>query len=231
MRKFLLFLFVYSISISLYAQNREKMETDWPNLQYYKEANQNIIKNAAWPDVVFMGNSITEGWYSLHPEFFTENNYANRGIGGQTSPQMLLRFMQDVIALKPRAVVILAGTNDIAGNTGPATRESITNNIKAMAQLSSVNGIEVILCSILPVYEYPWSPGVDPVPRIREINTWMKEFAKEHAHTYLDLFSPMARLDGGMKVEYSSDGVHPNLKAYRALEPILQKSIESVLRE
>lgn len=205
------------------------METDWANLQYYQKENQDIVDNQQWPDVVFMGNSITEGWFSLHPEFFNKNNYANRGIGGQTSGQMLLRFMQDVIELKPKLVVILAGTNDIAGNTGPTTLINIKNNIKAMAQLASRNNIKVGLCSLLPVLEYPWNPTVEPVPRIMEINYWLIKYSRENNYSYVDLFSPMARPDYGMKEEFSPDGVHPNLEGYLSMEPILGNTIRTVL--
>lgn len=207
------------------------MEQDWANLNYYQEANEDIRQNENWPTVIFMGNSITEGWMDQHPEFFLENNYLSRGIGGQTTPQMLLRFMQDVVDLRPETVVILAGTNDIAENTGPATLKSISNNIRAMVQLADKNDINVILCSVLPVSKYPWNPGLKPVEKIGELNTWLKEFAEENAHIYADLFSPMANEDNGMKEEYSADGVHPNLKAYKKMETLIQSYIEKSLDE
>lgn len=207
------------------------MEQDWANLNYYQEANEDIRQNESWPTVIFMGNSITEGWMDQHPEFFLENNYLSRGIGGQTTPQMLLRFMQDVVDLRPETVVILAGTNDIAENTGPSSLKSISNNIRAMVQLAEKNNINVVLCSVLPVSEYPWNPGLKPVEKIGELNTWLKEFAVENAHIYADLYSPMANKDYGMKEEYSADGVHPNLKAYKKMETLIQPYIEKSLDE
>ena len=127
-----------------------------------------------------MGNSITEGWVNANPEFFNENNFIGRGISGQTTPQMLIRFMQDVVQLDPEVVVILAGTNDIAGNTGLSSEEMITNNIKDMSQIATANGIEVVLSSILPVYDYAWRPGMEPVEKIASINDWLKSFAEEN---------------------------------------------------
>jgi len=136
---------------------------DWPNLQRFRAENANqVLPTPNEKRVVFMGNSITEGWVNIHPQFFAGKFYLNRGISGQTTPQMLLRFRADVIKLKPKVVVILAGTNDIAGNTGPSTLEMIEDNIISMAQLAKANDIKVILCSVLPVYDYPWKPGLEP---------------------------------------------------------------------
>src|SRR5665647_3035974 len=143
------------------------MAQDWPDLNHFKAENANLVAIA--PNeikVVFMGNSIMEGWINLHPEFFAGKFYINRGISGQTTPQMLLRFRADVIRLKPRVVVILAGTNDIAGNSGPSTLEMIEDNIISMAQLAKANDIKVILCSVLPVYDYPWKTGLKPAEKI-----------------------------------------------------------------
>ncbi|GGW95532.1 lysophospholipase L1-like esterase [Salegentibacter mishustinae] len=208
---------------------RELMEQDWANLKKYKAQNEKIIANQDFPDVVFMGNSITEGWVNAQPEFFKNNNYAGRGIGGQTTPQMLLRFMPDVVKLNPKAVVILAGTNDIAGNTGFSSVEMITNNIQAMAQLAEANNIKVILASILPVYDYPWRPGLEPVQKIAKINTWIKKYAKENKHTYLDLFTPLKDEKEGLSKRYSEDGVHPNLEGYHVMAPITQNAIQNTL--
>src|SRR5262249_2058195 len=160
---------------------------------------------------VFMGNSITEGWFKADPEFFKGKSYVGRGISGQTTPQMLVRFRQDVINLKPFAVVILAGTNDIAGNTGPATLEEIFGNIASMAELASSNKIKVILSSILPVFDYPWKPGLQPAEKIVSLNQMIKNYATKNGHIYLDYFSAMADERHGLKKELGDDGVHPNM--------------------
>lgn len=222
------------ISFSLIAQKnnyKDLMEQDWPNLKHYRDANQEIIAHSSWPEVVFMGNSITQGWTQANPVFFTSNNYAGRGIGGQTTPQMLIRFTPDVLDLNPKAVVILAGTNDIAGNTGFSSLKMITDNIKAMAQLAMQNNIQVILCSILPVYDYPWRPGLEPVSKIAEINSWLENFAAENDLIYLDFFSHMANSEQGMKKEYSEDGVHPNKKGYNIMEPLVEQAIDKALNK
>lgn len=222
------------IFLSLNAQKKDYqklMEQDWAQLKYYQKENQEILKNFSYPSVVFMGNSITEGWARMHPEFFRKNNYLGRGIGGQTTPQMLIRFTPDVLDLKPKAVVILAGTNDIAGNTGFSSVKMITDNIKAMATLAELQNIKVILSSVLPVYDYPWRPGLEPVSKIAELNSWLKHYAKENGHIYLDYFSHMAREDGGLKEAYSEDGVHPNEKGYEIMEPLVQAAIKKALAE
>ncbi|MDT0644925.1 SGNH/GDSL hydrolase family protein [Zunongwangia sp. F363] len=226
-------LFLLLVGFSLFAQKeeyKELMSQDWPNLQKYRSSNEEIIKNEDYPKVVFMGNSITEGWANMHPKFFSENNYAGRGISGQTTPQMLIRFTPDVIDLQPEAVVILAGTNDIAGNTGFASVKMITDNIKVMAQLAEANGIKVILSSILPLYDYPWRPGLEPIQKIAKINTWMEEYAAENGHTYLNYFSAMKNDQEGMKAAYSEDGVHPTSAGYDIMEPLVKEAIQRALQ-
>ncbi|MGA8852603.1 MAG: SGNH/GDSL hydrolase family protein [Christiangramia sp.] len=223
------FIFIF---FSLNAQNKndkELMEQDWPELKRYHEANQKIIESANWPDVVFMGNSITEGWVNTHPAFFEKNNYLGRGIGGQTTPQMLIRFTPDVLDLNPKVVVILAGTNDIAGNTGFASVKMIRDNIKAMSLLAKQKEIKVILSSILPVYDYPWRPGLEPVSKIEELNSWLENYAKENGHIYLDYFNRLSDDKKGMQKRYSEDGVHPNAKAYEVMELLVQDAIEKAL--
>ena len=232
MKKVILISVVILLSNFSFAQKteyRELMEQDWANLKKYKTENEKIIKTKNYPDVVFMGNSITEGWVNAQPQFFEKNNFAGRGISGQTTPQMLIRFIPDVVALNPKAVVILAGTNDIAGNTGFSSVEMITNNIKAMAQLAQANNIKVILTSILPVYDYPWRPGLEPVQKIAEINTWLAKFAGENNHAYLDLFTPLKDKKEGLPKQYSEDGVHPNLAGYKVMAPLTKNAIEKVL--
>jgi lysophospholipase L1-like esterase len=182
--------------------------------------------------VVFMGNSITEGWARYFPAMFPSKPYINRGIGGQTTPQMLVRFHQDVIALKPKVVVILAGTNDIAGNTGPSSLEMIENNLAAMAEMAKANGIRVVMASVLPVYTYSWRPEVaEPWRTIVELNRWMKDYARDHGAVYLDYHSAMADDRLGMRKDLSPDGVHPNEAGYRIMAPLTVAAIEDALRK
>ncbi|MEI7525832.1 MAG: SGNH/GDSL hydrolase family protein [Mariniphaga sp.] len=200
---------------------------DWPNLERFRAENANqVLPTPNEKRVVFMGNSITEGWVNLHPQFFTGKFYLNRGISGQTTPQMLLRFRADVIKMKPRVVVILAGTNDIAGNTGPSTLEMIEDNIISMAQLAKANDIKVILCSVLPVYDYPWKPGLEPAGKIINLNKMIKAYADKSGCIYLDFFSAMVDERNGLKSEYSKDGVHPNDAGYNVMEPLTELAIE-----
>lgn len=203
---------------------------DWANLNRFKTENANqVLPTPGEKRVVFMGNSITEGWVNLHPEFFAGKFYINRGISGQTTPQMLVRFRPDVIKLKPRVVVILAGTNDIAGNTGPSTLEMIEDNIISMAQLAKANDIKVILCSVLPAYDYPWKPGLEPAEKIVALNKLIKSYAAKSDMIYLDFFSVMVDERNGLKAEYSKDGVHPNDAGYKIMEPLTDAAIDKAL--
>ena len=230
MKNFISFLILLFCINTLTAQNKDRMNQDWPNLQKYQKENQKIKASGKKPVAVFMGNSITEGWVNMHPEFFAEHNFIGRGIGGQTSPQMLLRFTPDVLDLDPEVVVILAGTNDIAGNTGASSVKMITDNIKAMAQLAKANGIKVVLSSILPVYDYPWQPGLKPAAKIAEVNNWIKDYANANDHTYLDYFPALADEKKGMKAEYAEDGVHPTQKGYSVMEPLVLEAVRRALR-
>ena len=203
---------------------------DWPNLSKYKTQNDSLVAPTADENrVVFMGNSITEGWIGLYPSFFKNKSYINRGISGQTTPQMLVRFRADVIHLHPKVVVILAGTNDIAGNTGPSTIEMIADNIFSMAELAQVNGIKVVLCSVLPVYDYPWKPGIDPVTKIAKLNSMIKEYAAYNCLEYLDYYTAMVDERLGLKADLTYDGVHPNTAGYMAMEPITEAAIINAL--
>lgn len=203
---------------------------DWANLNRFKEDNKTILPVQANEDrVVFMGNSITQGWIDRVPDFFANRPYINRGIGGQTTPQMLLRFRQDVIQLQPKVVVILAGTNDIAGNTGPSTLEMIEDNIHSMAELAQAHGIQVVLCSVLPVYDYPWRTGLEPAPKIIELNKRIKQYAETHGVVYCDFFTPMDDERNGLPKELSEDGVHPNLAGYAIMGPIVEEAISKAL--
>ncbi len=176
--------------------------------------------------VVFMGNSITEGWSNADPAFFSGKPYINSGISGQTTTQMLERFERDVINFLPTVVVILAGTNDIAGNGGATTVKRIHANIASMAQLAKTNGIKVVLCSVLPVYKYPWSQSVNPIDSISSLNNLIKTYAQGNEMIYADFYSPMVNEQKGLKSQYSSDGVHPNLAGYKVMDPIVEEAIE-----
>lgn len=200
---------------------------DWANLGKYQKANSEL--ETPKPDesrVVFMGNSITEGWSQASPDFFEENPYINRGIGGQTTPQMLLRFRQDVIDLNPKIVVILAGTNDIAGNTGPMTLEEICGNTQSMVDLAKANGIVPVVCSVLPAFDYPWRPGLEPNIKIPKLNTLLQQMAKSQNVPYLDYFSAMADKRNGLPKELSYDEVHLTEAGYKELEKLV--SVELV---
>ena len=202
------------------------------NLNKYKEENSSLgLPKQGENRIVFMGNSITEDWKSLSPNFFLNNNYVNRGIGGETSTQMLLRFRSDVINLKPSAVVILAGINDIAENQGPISIPDIARNIFFMSQLASENNIKVILCSVLPAYDFPWRPGLNPKDKVISLNDLIQKHAKEKSFEYVDYFSSMVDERKGLIKEYGNDEVHPNLEGYRVMESIIQKSINKVLNK
>ena len=217
----LLFLLSMLIPVTLEAQ-------DWPNLAKYRDSN--AVLKPAENRVVFMGNSITEGWKKYFPQEFPDKPYVNRGISGQTTPQMLVRFRQDVIALKPKVVVILAGTNDIAGNTGPSTIEMIEDNLAGMTDLARMHGIRVVLCSVLPVYDYPWRPGLEPAPKIVALNAWMKHYADSTGSIYVDYHSAMRDEKNGMRAELATDGVHPNEAGYKIMAPLVEQGIAAALR-
>ena len=204
---------------------------DWANLGYYKEQNKLLgISSNIERKIVFIGDSITEEWNNLYPEFFSRKNFINRGIGGQTTPQILVRFKPDAIDLRPDVIIILAGTNDIAGNTGPATVKMITDNIFSMAELAMINNIRVVISSILPVYEYPWNDNVmDPPKTIASINGIIKEYIQEHDLLYLDYYSSMVDEHKGLRKEYTNDGVHPNEAGYRLMCVIAESIISQAL--
>lgn len=205
---------------------------DWPDLNRFREQNKNLGLPAKGEQrVVFMGNSITEGWPDKDPEFFENTSYINRGIGGQTTPQMLLRFRADVIDLQPKAVIILAGTNDIAGNTGPMTLEQIRDNIISMAELAKVNGIQVIISSVLPAYDYVWRPGLEPNIKIPKLNAMLKDYAEKNGFLYLDYFTVMADDRNGLPKELAEDGVHPTKKGYMIMKKLAEEAIKKALNK
>jgi lysophospholipase L1-like esterase len=201
---------------------------DWAYLDKYKDENKQILAPSSGEKrIVFFGDSITEGWKIIHPDFFIGKSYINRGINGQTTSQMLLRFRPDVIELKPKIVVILAGGNDIAGNTGPATPETILGNLISMCELAKVNNIEVVLCSILPANDFPWKRGMEPADKIEALNEMILKYAKANDIAYVDYFSAMVDEQKGLKAIYSEDGVHPNKEGYRVMEPIVETIINN----
>ena len=205
---------------------------DWPQLGRYKADNAALAPASADEKrVVFYGDSITDGWGRRADtgEFFPGKPYVNRGISGQTTPQMVVRFRQDVINLHPAAVVILAGTNDVAGNTGPMTPEMTEDNFRSMIDLAKANGIRVIVASITPAADYPWKKGLAPAPKIRALNSWLQGYCVNHSVTYLDYYSALAGADGGMKEGLSFDGVHPNAKGYAIMGPLAQQAIDKTL--
>jgi lysophospholipase L1-like esterase len=206
----------------------QKKLMDWPNLARYRDADRQLLPPAPGESrVVFIGDSITDVWNLA--EFFPGKPYVNRGISGQTTPQMLIRFRPDVIALKPTAVVILAGTNDIAENTGPTTPEAIQDNIRSMVDLAKANGIRVVLCSILPAYDFPWHPGLEPAEKIIAMNAWIKGYAEHQQLVYLDYFSSMVDDRHGLRADLSRDGVHPNKAGYVIMQGLAEKAIAQVL--
>jgi lysophospholipase L1-like esterase len=212
--------------------DRAHAHDDWANLQRYHAADMQLSSSASATNdrVVFFGNSITESWAPYFETMFPGKPYVGRGISGQTTPQMLVRFRQDVIDLKPKVVVILAGTNDIAGNTGPSTLEMIEDNLKSMTELAQRNGIRVVLSSVLPVYDYPWRSGLEPAPKIVALNDWMKQYAKSVGAVYLDYWTALADARQGMRAEYSADGVHPNEAGYRVMAPLAEAAIRAAMR-
>ena len=206
---------------------------DWPNLKRYHDANATVAAPAAGEDrVVFMGDSITDGWGKRYGQFFPGKPYVNRGISGQTTPQMLIRFRPDVIALKPKVVVILAGTNDIAGNTGPMSLEMIEDNITSMVELAQSNGIQVVLSSVMPVCDYIQNQTMRrPNEKIIELNKWMKAYAASHHAVYLDYYSAMLDDKGVLKQEITFDGLHPNSAGYEIMMPMAQKALDQALKK
>ncbi len=225
--------------IKAQADRAQARLNDWPALARYREDNKKVqppAKNEA--RVVFMGDSITDGWDNPgNGGFFPGKPYYDRGISGQTTPQMLIRFQPDVIALKPRVVLILAGTNDIAGNTGPMTIEAIEDNLTAMAQLARANGIRVVLSSLLPVSDYEKRDGKQiiqtvrrPPEKIQTLNEWMKRYAADNHMVYLDYYSAMVDEKGFLKDELSNDGLHPNPKGYEVMDPLAEKAIAAALK-
>ncbi len=200
---------------------------DQINLARYEQANAEL--RAEMKDtikLIFMGNSITEGWVNTHPSFFTENNFLGRGIGGQTTPQMLSRFRRDVIELKPNAVLINAGTNDVAENTGKYDPDFTLGNIKSMADMARANDIQVILSSVLPAKSFGWNPSIKDAPeKIKALNEKIKAYAEEMNFLYIDYYSELEDGNGALKAHFGDDGVHPNDECYKVMEKIVLSAL------
>ena len=209
-------------------KHAEDLARDYPDLCHFKSDNDALLKGAH-PTVVFMGDSITAAWGVGDPSLFS-GGVVDRGISGQTSPQMVVRFYQDVVALHPRAVHIMAGTNDVAGNTGPSSPEDFKNNIRAMVDLARANHIQVVLASILPAERFPWRPDIQPVEQIRQLNQWLQQFAGQHHLIYADYYSALTTPSGAFRPELSNDGVHPNSDGYAAMRPIADVALRKAVR-
>jgi lysophospholipase L1-like esterase len=207
----------------------ERLRTDWAQLLRYRDENRSLPPpSAGRPRVVFLGDSITESW-NLAGVGLDGIEVLNRGIGGQTTPQMLVRFRQDVIELKPAVVHILAGTNDLAGNTGPTTLKAIENNLSSMVDVAAANHIVVVLATVLPTVDYPWRTGLEPAGKIVSLNGWMRAYAKQRKLVYADYYSALVDSSGGLRSALADDGVHPNRAGYDAMSPIARESVRQAL--
>ena len=226
MKRILLILALSAVTFCGYAQKK-----DWAQFGRYEKANKEVLATGVRPDAVFMGNSITDGWAGKAPEFFTKNNFVGRGISGQTSSEMLVRFRRDVIDLNPRCVVILSGTNDIAQNNGIIKQENTLSNIISMCELAKANGIKVILCSVTPTSVFGWRKDITPAPLILEMNKLIRAYAEANDIYYLDYHPALTDEKGGLPAKWSHDTCHPNLECYRTImEPMVCDAINKVLK-
>jgi lysophospholipase L1-like esterase len=232
MKKVFFILSMFVSTATFAQQQTEDFKDDWADLRHYEAENKTLPAPAAGEKrVVFLGSSIFEFWKQKVPQYFAEHKgYLDRGISGQISPQLLIRFQQDVIALKAKAVIILAGSNDIAGTTGHVTTARIMDNIRSMVQLAKANNIKVILCEYLPVYEYPWRKGFSAADKIIELNKAIKAYATEQHLTLLDYFSPLVDERNGQKAELTTDGVHPNVAGYNVMAKVTDEAITKALK-
>jgi lysophospholipase L1-like esterase len=223
---------LYLLFFLFLGMSEKSTAQDWANLAKYENENNLLSpKQAGEKRIVLMGDSITEFWLPIHPEFFAGKSYIDRGISGQTTPQMLIRFRPDVINLQPDVVVILAGVNDIAGNTGPTTTEKIFGNISSMVELAKANAIKVILCAVLPANDFYWRPNDKAAETIIQLNQLIQSYAKQQQIPYVDYHTAMADAKNGLPKMYSEDGVHPNLKGYQTMSTLLEKAIAEVLKK
>lgn len=211
--------------------DKKKAPKDWAKFGYYEKANAEIADRVGKIDAVFMGNSITRGWVRQDAAFFDNNNFVGRGIGGQTTSEMLVRFRQDVLDLKPRCVVIMAGINDIAMNNGIISLDNIMGNIQSMCELAKAHKIKVILCSVTPSRQFRWRKELTPAEDIKRLNEMIREYASKNKIYYVDYHSALAEEDGGMPLKWAKDGVHPNKACYiTVMEPMVLAAVNKVLK-
>ncbi len=215
-----------SIAISLLLLSTMSYAQDFANFGKYEKQNQQVISQNIAPNSVLMGDSITEGWFSTDPGFFTKNNFVGRGISGQVTSQMLLRFREDVIKLKPKRVIILAGTNDIAENQGPISLDKVFGNIVSMAELAKANNITVVLCSVLPASDFPWRKDMQPADKVIALNKMIKNYAQQNKITYVDYHSVLKDEKNGLPKDIAEDGIHPTKLGYEKMETILMKHLK-----
>lgn len=223
---FISFFLLLSYFNSFSQNNYETL--DWPNLTKYRTANDELLSLNKKPLAVLMGNSITEGWVNEDSSFFTDYNLVGRGISGQTTGQMLLRFRQDVIELQPKMVILLCGINDIAQNNGPISIKDIFGNIVSMVALATANKIQPVICSVLPANKFPWRPEILPAEKVIELNNFLKTYCKKNKILYVDYYTKMVDREKGLSAAYSNDGVHPTLAGYKVMENILLKSVKTI---
>lgn len=217
------------IGAAFRAQQAEQRATDWPFLCRYRDANAVLAETGERPEVVFMGDSITEGWIQADPAFFADNNYVDRGISGQSSSQMVARFQQDVVALNPRAVHIMAGTNDIGGATGPITEQEFVWNMRAMLDMARANDIKVVLAALPPMSRLLPRPEFDVRPVVRQLNARLARLAEEYGVKFVDYHTPLALSDGAFDPQLANDGVHPTRAGYEVMEPLAQEALDSLM--
>lgn len=215
-----------SITLALLLLSTMSYAQDFANFGRYEKQNQEIFSKNITPNSVLMGDSITEGWFATDPEFFTKNNFVGRGISGQVTSQMLLRFREDVIKLKPKRVIILAGTNDIAENQGPISLDKVFGNIVSMAELAKANNIKVVLCSVLPAYDFPWRKDMQPADKVIALNKMIKDYALKNKIIYVDYHSVLKDEKNGLPKDIAEDGIHPTKLGYEKMETILMKNLK-----
>ena len=215
-----------SITFALLLFSTMSYAQDFANFGRYQKQNQEVLSQNIAPNSVLMGDSITEGWFATDPGFFTKNNFVGRGISGQVTSQMLLRFREDVIKLKPKRVIILAGTNDIAENQGPISLDKVFGNIASMVELAKANNIKVVLCSVLPAYDFPWRKDMQPADKVIALNKMIKDYAQKNHITYVDYHSVLKDEKNGLPKEIAEDGIHPNKLGYEKMEAILMKNLK-----
>ena len=233
MKKFIVsasFLLFNLMVSSAFAQNKtDEGWINWTNFKKYVNQNKEVReKQKGEVRVVFLGDSIFEGWSVARPDFFKGKPYINRGISGQVTAQMLLRFQEDVANLKPDVLVLKAGINDIAENAGAYDQQKTLNNIKSIVQLAKENKIKVVLCSVLPANRFVWRPALTPADKVIDLNSALQAYAKQENVLYLDLYAAVVDDKKGMKAAYANDGVHPTVEGYKVLEPLVEQAIAKV---